>query len=59
LPARGEYSAQRIFAVPPGKEIIEYNITWTLNKPNKDNRKKLVSGNLSSDETVIFCDELP
>lgn len=59
LPDRGEFSAQRIFAVPPDKEAIEYNITWTLNKPNKDNRKKLVSGSRSSDDTVIFCDELP
>jgi hypothetical protein len=54
LPDRGEFSAKRIFAVPPDKDSINYVLTWTLK-----NKKKLTSGNLTSDETVIFCDEIP
>jgi hypothetical protein len=54
LPSRNQFSAQRIFAVPPSSDLIEYVITWTLNS-----RKKITSGILSSNETIIFCDELP
>jgi hypothetical protein len=54
MPDRGEFSAKRLFAVPPDKESINYVLTWTLK-----NKKKLTSGNLTSDETVIFCDEIP
>ncbi len=54
LPGRGEFSARRIFAVPPGKETLQYTITWTLN-----DRKKISSGRMETDDTVIFCDEIP
>lgn len=54
LPGRQEFTAKRIFAVPPDRDSIEYVITWTLT-----DRRKVTSGPLSSDETIIFCDELP
>ena len=54
IPSREQYNATRIFAVPPGKDSIEYIITWTLN-----DKRKISSGTLTSDETVIFCDEIP
>jgi hypothetical protein len=54
LPARQQFSESRIFAVPPGSDSIKYTITWTL----KD-KTRVTSGPHSSDETVIFCDELP
>lgn len=54
VPERGEYNATRIFAVPPGKDFVEYSITWSLT-----DKRKLTSGTLTTDETVIFCDELP
>ena len=54
IPARNQNSVEREFAVPPNQKDLEYEITWTL----KDKRK-ISSGTLKSDETIIFCDELP
>ncbi len=54
IPSREQYHATRVFAVPPDADSLEYSITWTLN-----DRRKINSGSLQSDETVIFCDELP
>ena len=54
IPGREQYNATRIFAVPPGKDDIEYSITWSLR-----DKRKITSGPLSTDETIIFCDELP
>lgn len=54
IPSREQFNATRIFAVPPDDELIEYTITWTLN-----DKRKVTSGILTSDETVIFCDEIP
>ena len=54
IPSRDQFNAVRVFAIPPGDGSIEYTITWTL----KDKRK-ISSGKMISDETVIFCDELP
>lgn len=54
IPGRDQYNASRVFAVPPNADSLEYSITWTLN-----DRRKINSGVLQSDETVIFCDELP
>lgn len=54
LPSRQQNSVEREFAVPPDQKELEYEITWTL----KDKRK-ISSGTLKSDETIIFCDELP
>ena len=54
IPARNQNSVVREFAVPPEQKELEYVITWTL----KDKRK-ISSGTLKSDETIIFCDELP
>jgi hypothetical protein len=54
LPSRQQYSASRVFAVPPDSDSISYTITWTLN-----DRSKLSTGPIESDATVIFCDELP
>ena len=59
IPSRGEFSAQRIFAVPPGKESIDYTITWTLNNANANNRRRLSSGKLTTEDTIIFADEVP
>jgi hypothetical protein len=54
VPGRDELNATRIFAVPPGNDKLEYTITWTL----KD-RRRINSGRLVSDQTIIFCDEVP
>jgi len=54
IPSRDQFNASRVFAVPPGKDNIEYTITWSLN-----DQRKINSGVLSTDETIIFCDELP
>jgi len=54
IPGRDQLNATRIFAVPPGNDKLEYTITWTL----KD-RRRINSGQLVSDETIIFCDEVP
>lgn len=54
MPGRSIYSVTREFAVPSGSERIEYEITWTL----KDG-SKLNSGKMSTDDAVIFCDEIP
>lgn len=54
IPSRGQFNATRVFAVPPDKDSIEYTITWTLN-----DKRKFSAGPLTSDETVIFCDEIP
>jgi hypothetical protein len=54
LPSRQEYTVKKVFAVPPGKDSIDYKITWTLN-----DRRKIRSDKLSSDEAIIFCDEIP
>jgi len=54
IPSRNQFNATRVFAVPPDRESLEYTITWSLN-----DRRKISSGAISTDETVIFCDELP
>lgn len=54
IPGRRIYSATREFAVPAGKDMIEYEITWKLNDGRKIN-----SGRLRTDDAVVFCDELP
>ncbi len=54
IPAQDLFSVVREFAVPPGNRSIEYEITWTLN-----DGRKLNSGRRKSDDTIIFCDELP
>ena len=54
IPARNQNSVVREFAVPPEQKELEYEITWTLK-----NKRKISSGTLKSDETIIFCDELP
>ncbi len=54
IPSRDQFNATRIFAVPPDNDSIEYTITWTLN-----DKRRFSSGPLTSDETVIFCDEIP
>ena len=54
IPSRDQFSTRRVFAIPPGEGAIEYVITWTLN-----DKRRISSGKLRTDETIIFCDELP
>lgn len=54
IPSRNQFAAIKEFAVPPGNDELEYIITWTMH-----DRRKLTSGVLRSEDSVIFCDELP
>lgn len=54
IPSREQFNATRIFAVPPDSKAIEYSITWTFN-----NKRRITSSVIKSEDTVIFCDELP
>jgi len=48
------YSETREFAVPPGDDKLKYNITWRM-----DDDSKKQSGDRSSDEQIIWVDEMP
>lgn len=54
IPSRDQFSERRVFAIPPGEGAIEYVITWTLN-----DKRRISSGKMRTNETIIFCDELP
>lgn len=53
-PVDERYKEEKIFAVPPGTEMIDYTITWRM-----QDKTVLSSGKQTTDEAVIFCDELP
>jgi hypothetical protein len=54
VPAMNRLSEVRHFAVPDESKGLSYQITWTLN-----DQRRVASEPRTSDDVVIFCDELP
>jgi hypothetical protein len=54
VPAMSRLSEVRQFAVPDVSSGLSYQVTWTLN-----DQRRIVSQPQSTEDSVIFCDELP